>query len=978
MERGCEAIAVLLGIVAAGAAYAPLDPASPVERNARILDDLGCRVVVADAAGRDSVPCGPAVRVVDGPRAASHTEAHLPAGPGGEHLAYVMYTSGSTGMPKGVMVPHRAVLRLALGEGLERCNDGDRVLQAGPLAFDASTFEIWGPLLNGGEVCIADRDALLDPRQFADTLERYAITRLFVTTALFNRQIDALPSSFRGTRVVLVGGEALSTPHMRRAVAACPATVFANGYGPTENTTFTTTHEIRAADLEAASIPIGRPLAHTTVCILDAQGQPAAPGVWGEICTGGDGLALGYRNQPQLTAERFVPDPQRPGALLYRTGDLGRWRDDGAVEFGGRLDGQIKLRGFRIELDEIAQALASHPAIGQAAALFLPDAGEIVGCVLPHASPPQEDDLRRWIARALPAYMVPSRLVEVDDMPLNANGKIDRARLHAGLDAARPLPRSSRRAEPPRSDAEVLVAAAFAEIFGRPVDDRRANFLELGGHSLLAIRLVNLIAGRTGTRIAMSAFFEHPTVEGIAALVEPGAQAGGRITPAPQAEAYPASHAQRRLYLLHAMDRGSGAYNMSFVWRLGAGFEPEALRAALAGLVRRHETLRTGFAETDGEIVQRVCEIESVPFAVDDLRGRPDAQAQALRLARRELGAPFDLAQPPLARARVLRLGNDDDIVLLVLHHIAADGWSTRILLRELGALYAAARDGRTVQLPPLPVAYRDFAVWQHRQDWTAAAAYWRERLAGAPDRIALPTDRPAAQVQTYRGATARRELPPDIASGLHALAARTGATAAAVGLALFAALLYRLTRQADMVIGMGVTGRDHAELEGLIGFFVNVLPIRLQLDEEIELDALIGQAHRAMLGALDRRDYPFDMLVRDVAPRRQSNRQPLINVVFEYQRFADLDAGLAAGAPEGLPATAVVDDAIGRELGTLVDSATAKHDLIVFFQEEGDRARLLMEYDIDILDRATAERWMDYLADFAAMAARAAEGATQ
>ena len=974
MDRGAEAIAALLGIVTAGAGYVPLELDYPQERNRVILADAGVAVVIADAAGRAALGPVAGITVFASEELMEMTAEEPPeidwSGDPDAAPAYLMYTSGSTGQPKGVLVPQRAVVRISLGDDFAALGPEDRVLQCGPLAFDASTWEVWGPLLKGARLAIATREEILDPAAFEAALDRYGTTALFLTASLFNRQVDRDPSVFKRVRVLVSGGEAMSAVHAGRLLEACPNVRLVNGYGPTENTTFTTFHRVRREDVTGMGIPIGQPIAHSRAVILDGNGRRVPIGVWGEICAGGPGLADGYWKRPDLTAERFIPDPENPGERLYRTGDLGRWRSDGVIEYGGRRDTQIKLRGIRIELDEIEQVLHRHPAVARAAVLFEND--ELTACLVlkSGAGPVSDIDMRAWLGRMLPAAMVPAHWVVVPEIPVNSNGKIDRERLSAVARQATPLA-SGRAAEAPRTETEARIAEAFSAVLGRPVEDRNASFLDLGGHSLQAIRVVNQIAKSTGVRLRMADFFAAGALAELARRVEEAAgNRESRILPAPKAEFYPASHAQQRLYLLHRMDPTSAAYNMAFSFRCDGNLDPAAFAAALGGLVARHETLRTVFEEIDGAVVQRIVPEAFPAVEVDDLTSRPDAKAEALRLARREVSTPFDLSRAPLVRARIMRVSQNENFVLLLLDHIAADGWSSRILVKELGALYRAAVSGTEANLPPLAATYKDYAVWQDAQDWTAASQFWQRKLAGAPDGIALPTTRPLPEVQSYRGASCRRWLSAEVMDGLRELARRHGVTVAAVGMALFAALLYRLTRQRDMVLGMGVAGRDRAELEGQIGFFVNVLPIRLELEEQLELAQLIRQTHAAMLEALDRRDYPFDLLVRDVAPRRQANRQPLVNVVFEYQRFGALNEAAGDGLPL-LPASAGGPE--DEEMAALIGSATAKHDMILFFRDEGndgDEALLILEHDTDILDAATAAEWLAYYCRFAEAAA--------
>jgi len=829
-------------------------------------------------------------------------------------------------------------------------------------------------------------------------------------------------------RVLLTGGETASPPHVRRLQDACPDLALFNVYGPTEVTTFATVQRIRKEDVrpETLGIPIGRPIAHTQAAILDADGHRVPIGVWGELCLGGLGLALGYWQNPVLTAERFVADPlerddtrseqicsdlvsESPSRLLnrggfrllaesprdstnshpalepdhrlYRTGDRARWLADGAIGFGGRLDTQIKLRGHRIELAEIERILAGAPGVGQVAVILESDGdgeSDLLACIVPAAAMmPTAESLRAWAAASLPRYMVPARWLTLEALPLNANGKLDTRALRAKLPLAHRLERTDDGALPPATTSERLVARTFAEVFQRPITSRAANFVELGGHSLMAIRIVNRLAQLGAARIPMAAFFADPSIAGLArhldATSDTGAPGATTIPPAPPAARHPASHGQQRLYLLQSLDPASAAYVMLFAFRCAGTLSSTILDKALALLTDRHEPLRTGFATVDGRIVQ--CVGEAKPALVEsDLRRHAEPKAEALRLARREAATPFDLSQPPLLRAQVIRVTDDEVLVLLALHHIVGDGWSARILVDELSALYAALSEERAPSLAALPITYKDYATWQTGRDWHAEEVLWRQRLCGAPTEITLPTDHPPQALQSFRGAAQHRDLPLAVANGLQALAENHGASMAAVGLALFAAVLYRLTRQSDMVVGMGVAGRDHAETEGLIGFFVNVLPIRIRLDDETDFDALIDAVKDAVIDALDCRDYPFDLLVRAVAPQRSGNRQPLLNVVFEYHRFEGVRGQIAGGLPE-LPAGA--PGLLGDSLSDIVEARTTKHDLIAFFDQEAGQTRLSLEYDSDLFEAATMEKWLSYFVKFAEMAVTSSNGTT-
>ena len=949
----------ILAVAAIGATYVPVDPDWPEDRVAWIVEDCAARVAVSsDNAGLSAITVIAPAAALSGSPVAS-----LPPSIGA--AAYIMYTSGSTGRPKGVIVGQSGVLRLAAADPDIGVTARDVVLSTGSPAFDATTYEIWATLINGGCLAFASREEILDPAALIGAIRRSRATVLWLTAGLLHRQIDTAPDSFASLRLVISGGDKLSPSHLRRAIAACPGTVFVNAYGPTENTTFTTVHRIGPPDTEPGPIPIGRPIARTTVGIVEPSGAPSPIGVWGEIVTGGDGLALGYLNRPDLTEAAFVANPATAGERVYRTGDIGRFRSDGRIEFGRRIDDQIKIRGFRVELGEIERVLGEYPGMEGCAALFVADGiggGDITAFVTTSSKAPDATDLRAFMAKRLPAHAVPRRFVAVPSLPISTTGKIDRHRLVDLLPTEADAPTR----EPPRNDAERLVASVFAEVFAHPVDDRHADFVALGGHSLSAIRVVNRIAEASGTRIAMRDFFAASTVAGLATLISGARCDQDRIPRVPDQPSYPAGHAQTRLYIAHHLDEaGASAFNISTALPAGDDLDCDALREALRRLVLRHETLRTSFLEVDGHILQRVSPAGEPMLAIDDISASNDPAAECLRLIRRDAGTAFDLAVAPLMRGRAIRTGSSGWIVLLVLHHIVGDGWSMRILFDELSVLYRDAKAGRVSALPPLPIAYRDFTTWATGRDWSRAAENRRAALAGAPDQIALPFDHSPPAQPSHRGDTVTRPLPRAIAAALSEFGRERGTTTAAVGLALFAVLLHRLTRQSDLIIGMGVAGRERTEVEGLIGFFVNVLPIRVNVDDDTDFSALVDRAGEAILSAMDHRDYPFDLLVRDIAPRRTGTRQPLINVIFEYQRFDH-----RADSEERLFGDTVgrkLDPALAGALGDALRTPTAKHDLLLFMIERQDgTTEFQLEFDTDIIDRPTAQTWLAYLVRFA------------
>ena len=950
LERSAELVVALLGILKAGGAYMPLDPGFPPERLRLMLDDADARILITRSELLDRLPpdhCAALVMLdaaTDEIASRNSTDPAIELDPQG--LAYVVYTSGSTGTPKGVAVPHRAVVRLVRDNDYVRITPEDRVAQASTATFDAATFEVWGALLNGAAVVVLPRDLTLALEQLVSTLRREQISALFLTTALFHQVAREIPDGFATLRHLLAGGEAIDAAAVRAVLAAGPPQRLLNVYGPTESTTFATWHLVSAVDEDAATVPIGRAIANTTAYVLDGAGQPAPVGVAGELYLGGDGLARGYLARPALTAARFVPDPfsAEPGARLYRTGDRVRWLPSGALEFVGRTDQQVKVRGFRIEPGEVEAALLAHPQIRAAVVVVREDGGEkrLVGYVVPaDGAGPSAGELREHLRQRLPEYMVPAAFVPLDALPLNANGKVDRRAL--------PAPEYAAEAEfaEPRTPTEELLAGIFAEVLGVERVGRYDGFFELGGHSLLATRVVSRVRQSLAIELPLRAIFEHPTVAALAERVEDARQAAQGlalppITRSSRSGDLPLSFAQERLWLLDRLAPGNIVYNVTGALRLEGELDAEALERALSEIVRRHEVLRTTFALRDGAPVQLVAPPAPLRLAREDVAD----EAEVRRRVRAEAQRPFDLARGPLLRTSLLRVDDREHVLLLSMHHIVTDGWSMGILLRELATLYAAFARGEDSPLAELPIQYGDYAVWQ-REHLAGALdpqlAWWRERLAGAPALLDLPTDRPRPAVQSHRGAVEPFALPRETAEQLRALARAEGATLFMVLLAAWQLLLARYSGQEDVVVGTPVAGRTRGEVEGLIGFFVNTLALRTDLSGAPSFRALLARVREGTLGAYAHQDLPFERLVEAVHPERSLDHSPLFQVMLVLQN--------APGAAAELPGLRL--RALERE------SQVAKFDLTLFLAESGGGLAGVLEYATALFDDATARRML-------------------
>ncbi|HEX3529710.1 MAG TPA: amino acid adenylation domain-containing protein [Thermoanaerobaculia bacterium] len=982
VERSAGLAVALLGVLKAGGAYLPLDPAYPTERLAFMLRDAAAVVVVTDDSLGGRLPAGTAVIGLNDP--IDPTDPTDPADPIDrsdlpdenlpESLAYVIYTSGSTGTPKGVAVTHRAVLRLVLATDYVALGPSDRVAQASNASFDAATFEIWGALLNGACLVGMSRAVTLEPRAFAAALRDDGITTLFLTTALFNQLAREAPGAFSPLRSLLFGGELVDPGMVRRVLEDGPPRRLLHVYGPTEGTTFTSWYPVESLAEGARTVPIGRPLANTSVVLLDAALRPVPPGVVGELYAGGEGLACCYLGRPELTAERFIPAPGgEVGSRLYRTGDLARrqaLQSDNAVVFLGRADQQVKVRGFRIEPGEVEAALTAVPGVAEAVVVVREEGGDRrLVAYLTGAAAPAAAELRERLARRLPDHMVPAAFVHLAALPLTPNGKIDRAALPAPerSDAA-----AARDGAAPRTPVEEILAAVWAELLGVDgvtVDD---DFFALGGHSLLAVQLISRVRAVCGVEVPLRALFEAPTIAGLAAEVESALRAGpeGKPLPVPPLVPLPAaaresgvplSWAQQRLWILDQLEMGSTAYNMPMAVRLSGDLGDRGiavLAASLGEIVRRHEALRTGFAWMDGDPAQVVKPFAGLTLPRVDLTALPAAarRPEALRLARAEAGLPFDLWWDALLRLTLLTLAADEHVLLVTMHHIVSDGWSMGVLMREMSALYTAFHAGRPSPLAELPVQYADYSAWQRQ--WLqgdvleSQLAYWREALADAAV-LELPTDRPRRSLETYAGSVRSLVLTPQVGAAHAALGRAEGVTLFMSLLAAWSALLRTYAAgQTDIVVGTPVANRGRMEIEGLIGFFVNTLVLRTRLEEPDSGREIVRRVRETALGAFAHQDIPFQKLVEELQPKRSLQRSPFFQVFFILQN---------AGGGGGVPLPGVAVEPLSQE------TTTAKLELTLSLTEGPAGIQAVMEHNTDLYDSATIDRMLRHFAALAA-----------
>jgi amino acid adenylation domain-containing protein len=956
MERGVELLVAILGIIKAGGCYVPLDPAYPAERLELMRADAGAGVVLG-AGGSADVLSAPGVRVVD-LHAAAERIAKEPADAvesrvTADNLAYIVYTSGSTGRPKGVMVAHREVVQFVVDTDFVKLAPGDRVAQASTAAFDALTFEAWGAWLNGATLVGIPRDVVLSPFALRALLRAERITSMYQTTALVTQNSREHGDLYATVRDVCFGGQAVDADSVRQLLRAGGPRRLLHVYGPTETTGWCTFERVTEVAEDAHTITVGRPIANAFVYVLDQNLRTVPAGVPGEAYVGGWGVVRGYLERPALTAERFVPDPfsPRPGARMYRTGDRMRWRTDGRLEFLSRLDDQVKIRGFRIEPGEVESVLSAHPWVDEARVLVREDQPGEKRLVAYVAGEVGAHELREHLRERLPEYMVPAAIVLMDRLPLSVNGKVDMRALPAPE-----LATAGAVYVAPATPTEVALAEIWSEVLGIERVGAEDRFFDLGGHSLRATRAAVRVRTRLGVELPLRWLFEGLSLAQVAAkLDEAGADAGGAgeddaIVPASREAPLPLSFQQERLWFLDRLQPGTSTYNVPMALRLRGALDAGALERTLAELLRRHEALRTVFHGVDEGAVQVILPAEGFslpPFHMGYVDPQ-DVEAEVARLVAFEAALPFDLAQGPLFRARLLRVEARDHVLLVTVHHAVFDGWSLDVLFTELAALYGAFSRGEESPLAPLTVQYADYAAWQRSRlsagERDRQLAWWTDHLAGAPEALELPTDRPRPPALTFEGGRRTAAFPAELSDRLRQLARGGDATMYMTLLTAFSLLLSRDARQDEVVVGTPVAGRVRRETEPLVGFFVNTLALRADLSGDPTFAQALARVRRTTLEAFAHQEVPFEAVVDAVQPERSMSRTPLFQASFTL-------LAAESGAPLVLP---------GLEVAPLGGAGiTAKFDLTLAMAERADGLAAVLEYRTALFDAETADRML-------------------
>jgi len=968
LERSFEMVVALVGVVKAGGAYLPLDPQTPARRLEFILKDAGVSLVLTQQRLTHLLDTTADYRVwaLDEAWESIDKDAdgheNLPPRATPENLVYVIYTSGSTGTPKGVLIDHRGLVNY-VNWVRTYCGivPSGRSLISTPFSFDLTVTGLLTPLIAGATVELVGPEDELDALCNALTNHNRRYSFLKITPS----HLEVLNSRFAGQRewaqvdVLMLGGEALPGGSLSLWQERQPHTRFINHYGPTETVVGCCIYEVPAETRLTGPVPIGRPLSNKQLYVLDWEMRVAPVGVTGEIYIGGEGMARGYLRRAALTAERFVPDPfsATPGSRLYRTGDVGRMRDDGQLEYLGRTDHQVKLRGFRIELGEIETVLRAHPLVKESAAVIQEVKGEkaLVAClVLKDEEEVSLAQVRDHVSERLPDYMVPTVFLVLPELPLTSNGKVDRTYLQT-LKGNRLT--TEKEFTPPKTPVEEVVAGIWAEVFGFDSIGAYDNYFQLGGHSLLGMRIIAKVREVFRTDLPMRTLFNNPVLSEFAREVEGALNHDKGISlpplqPASKQGDIPLSFAQLRLWIVQQLDPESTAYNISQAVRLKGNLNVSVLEATLSEIVRRHETLRTVFAVKDGQPIQVVTEPRCEKLAPEDLSALEpsEREAQAIQIATEEAEISFDLEKGPLFRVRLLRLSDDEHVLIISRHHIIFDPWSREVLSKELVTLYEAFARNRPSPLPELGIQYADFAVWQRQwlesDNLKTLLDYWKKQLAGAPVALNLPADRPATDLSSYQCKWQWFTLDGDSFRAIRELSQSERVTVYMTLVAAFKTFLYRYTGQTDFLIGSPVTSRERVELEPLIGCFMNMLVLRTDLSGNPSFRQLLGRVRDTVLDAHAHQEMPFEKLVEELKLTRNQINTPLVQTVFSHVRMAHV-----APKPGGLEVT---------PLNVEVDE-TAKFDWLMLMVERNEEILASLQYRTDMFDDETIHRAMSH-----------------
>ncbi|MEC3841991.1 surfactin non-ribosomal peptide synthetase SrfAA [Bacillus amyloliquefaciens] len=938
-ERSLDMIVSIMAVLKAGSAYVPIDPEHPVQRIQHFFRDSGASVLltqrslkpIAEKAGFQGV-----IVLADDEESYEKDSRNLALPFDSKTIANLTYTSGTTGTPKGNIVTHANILRTVKNTNYLTVSEEDTVLGLSNYVFDAFMFDMFGSLLNGAKLVIVPKDTVLDMSRLSRVIKLENVSILMITTALFHLLVDMEPSCLTTLRKIMFGGERASVEHVKKALAAVGKGRLLHMYGPSESTVFATYHPVDVIEEDAISVPIGKPVSNTEIFIMNKAGRIQPAGIPGELCVSGEGLVEGYYNRPELTEEKFVKHPFKEGERMYKTGDLARWLPNGDIEFIGRIDHQVKIRGQRIELGEIEHQLQSHDQVQECIVLAVDQgAGDKLLCAyfvgLREIS---SRELSEHTAKDLPAYMIPAVFIQMDELPLTGNGKIDRRALPMpDVTAANAVSYTA-----PRNETEQKLTDIWAEVLQMERVGIHDQFFEIGGHSLAGMKLLALIQQTFGVRLTLKDLFTSPTAAGLAQLIAGSERkAAESIMPAAVRETYPVSSPQKRMFVLQQLEGAETSYNMPSVLRLKGKLDAEKLKSVMKQLTERHEAFRTTFDIKDGETVQRIWAEADI-----DMEYHEPSEEDAEQIIQSFI-RPFRLDQLPLVRTGLVKLAEHDHLLLFDMHHIISDGASVGVLIDELSRLYG----GETLE--PLRIHYKDYAVWQQTfiesEQYRKQEEHWLQELDGELPVLTLPADYSRPAVQTFEGDKLVFSLTEEQTSALRSLAKQTDSTMYMVLLASYSAFLSKLSGQHDIIVGSPVAGRSHADLANVIGVFVNTLALRTYPEADKTFADYLEEVKQTALRAFDAQDYPLEDLLQKIEVQRDTSRNPLFDAVFSMQNANAEDLVMEGIELKHHP----------------FDRKTAKFDLTMTADDTDGGLTFVLEYNTALFKPETAETWKHY-----------------
>ena len=953
VPKGIDHVTAVLAVQKAGGAYVPFDPELPNFRIQYAMENAQGVALIT----HDNEVAAKAVEELELTRVNLH---ELPTGLANtnppvvttpQDTAYIMYTSGSTGLPKGVIMPIQPVVRLASSLGINQVDNTVKYLSTSSVMFDMHIQDLYTVLLNGGTTVFIPMDQLLNFTQLKQVIAQYGINHLVLPTALLQQLVDIDISIFANIKAVMAGGDVMPLPQINRLVQKYPDLEIINGYGPTETCVYATTQTVKGVQQEA--IPIGSPISNTKAYILDAGRSLQPIGIVGEIYIGGDALANGYLSLPDQTNQVFVKDPfaNDPEARMYKTGDLGRWNEHGQIEFRGRKDKQVKIRGYRVELEEIQNAIQAHPEVMEAYIMVINKDTVDPELVAYYSTPKpgKQETVNQWITDHLPAYMAPGYLIEMPSIPRNSSLKVDKNRLPDPVTG-----QQEKQYKAPTTATEKALVQMVKEILSLDKAGVDTNFFEQGGHSLKATQLISRIGKELGVSLELRSIFQYPVLEKLAAHID-NAEATdySAIPQAPQQRYYPVSHAQRRLWVLHELEPNLTAYHISNIVPLQGAIDVQATQQAFNTLVQRHESLRTTFVIVNGQPYQQIQSLENNGFSVQftDLEGQEDAQEQAAALVNEVVNKPFNLQTGPLLRVHLIKVNAESSLLALCMHHIISDGWSMNVLTNEVLNAYTALNNGQPVNLPALRIQYKDYTLWQlervAQESTNRHKQYWLNQFTTKVPVLHLPTDNPRPALKTHNGSYLQAGVNANTRQQLQRMANQQGASMYMVSLAATYALMYQYTGQTDMVLGTPTAGRDHADLEPLIGFMVNTLPLRVQFDATKSFTQLLQQVKEVLLAGQEHQVYPFDLLVEELDGQQDISRSALFDVLVSMQN-------ITGGGQDSAPAQEVeFEEGQAQEV---TDKQGSKFDLTFDFTDADHGLFVNLNYNTDLFERQRME----------------------